>query len=71
MTETSPPNLDDILRELPRWLDGVAKFMRISKAQWTRASVGEVLLAQSLAQDTLQLKKVLMAYNQSRGIASR
>lgn len=59
---SAPTDLSDLLKELPRWLDGVSQFIRISNSQWSRSTTLDHLLAQSLAKDTLRLKAMIQSH---------
>jgi hypothetical protein len=45
------------LSSLSLWLDGMSKFITISKGEWRNAYTGHHLLAQDLRKHTLMLKK--------------
>lgn len=64
--QTHSDDLADILSELPRWLDGLSQFMKLSKAHWEHATVRDDLFVSKLARDTSRLKAKLALYNESK-----
>jgi hypothetical protein len=51
------PELARFLSSLSLWLDGVSKFMAVTKSEWRNASTSHHLMSQKLRQHTLELKK--------------
>lgn len=51
------PELARFLASLSLWLDGVSKFIAVTKSEWRNASIGHHLMAQTLRQHTLKLKQ--------------
>jgi hypothetical protein len=65
---TNPdPDLARFLSSLSVWLDGMGKFIAISKGEWRNAYSGQHLLAQDLRKQTLRLKKQVMTLSQRYG----
>lgn len=67
--QTHSDDLAEILSELPRWLDGLSQFMKISKSHRERATVRDDLLVSKLARGTSRLKAKLELYNESKNAA--
>jgi hypothetical protein len=55
------------LSSLSLWLDGMSKFITISKGEWRNAYTGHHLLAQDLRKHTLMLKKQASALSERNG----
>lgn len=68
------PELAHFLSSLSLWLDGVSKFMAVTKSEWRNASAGHHLMSQKLRQHTLELKKQAAAlgerYSMNEGLAA-
>jgi hypothetical protein len=58
------PELARFLSSLSLWLDGVSKFIAVSKSEWRNASTGHHLMAQTLRQHTLKLKQQINVLEQ-------
>lgn len=67
LAETRDAALAEILSDLPRWLDGVSQFIKISKSHWPHATVRDDLLAAKLARDTCRIKEKVLAYAEVHG----
>lgn len=61
------PELAHFLSSLSLWLDGVSKFIAVSKSEWRNASAGHHLMSQKLRQHTLELKKQAAALSERYG----
>ena len=68
---TLPPELITLINELPKWLDGVGKFMDLTQSGlYYRLNAGELLMTQRLSTQTRRLRRYALALRElGRGLA--
>lgn len=60
-TPTVHADLAAVLTDLAQWLDGMSRFMAVSKREWTNATVADHLVSQRLRKHTLSLRRNVAA----------